>query len=97
MTVDMGRPPMYGPEAIQAYMDRPPMIGFPNCDKIVEDIRKKEDEDIISRILDETDVFYGGGYVEGVNVPTPACINDVIWYGVTEQEKLDFEHDGPIC
>lgn len=86
MTVDVGRPPM---------------IGFPNCDKIVEDIRKKEDEDIISRTLDGTDVFYGGGYVEGVNVPTPACINDVIWYGVTEQEESKFEHNEfynrPIC
>lgn len=34
----------------------------------------------------EEDVFYGNGFVTSPDAPAPECINDVHWYGATEQE-----------
>lgn len=34
------------------------------------------------------DVFYGNGFATGPNVPSPSCINDVLWYAAQEQEPL---------
>lgn len=89
MTVDFGRPPMFGFTALdKAYAE------------IGREEQKQIDKDIIQHILDE-DVFYGGGFVDGPNVPVQACINDVIWYGANEQEELEFEYNEfynkPIC
>lgn len=86
MTVDFGRPPMYGPLAIEGYMWYPPAeyIQF-HC----------------AFVNGDGDVFHGSGFVDGPNVPAPACINDVIWYGATEQEESKFEcnefYNKPIC
>lgn len=45
------------------------------------------------------DKFYGYGFVDSPNAPSPECVNDVYWYSATEQEidsNVYYQHNTPL-